>query len=174
MKDNKLRLIFVLITVIATVLLTACQTGTEEPAIKISSNSVELSPIYYGDLYNKEKEEIEKRLKDFMIGKRFIDLPTIAYGNLIQIEPLNFETGQYEIYDYIVDEKGNIISDYDIVPISVTSNKEGKTDFSFEERYGLESYKDFALQGKLIHCLLIRCEIDNNSFAFAILVLNVE
>ena len=75
---------------------------------------------------------------------------------------------------YMIDEKGNIISDYDIVPISVTSNKEGKTDFSFEERYDLESYKDFALQGKLIHCLLIRCEIDNNSFAFAILVLNVE
>lgn len=174
MKDKTSRLIFVLITVIVMTLLTACQTGTEEPSIKISSNSVELSPIYYGDLYNKEKEEIEKSLKDYMVGKRFIDLPTIAYGDIIQIEPLNFETGQYEIYDYIADENGNIISDYDIVPISVTSNKEGKTEFIFEEGYDLESYKDFAVQGKLIHCLLIRCEIDNNSFAFATLVLNVE
>ena len=93
MKDKKLKLIFVLITAIATVLLTACQTGTEEPAIKLTSNSVELNPIYYGDLYNNEKEEIEKRLKDFMVGKRFIDLLTIEYGDLIQIEPLNFETG---------------------------------------------------------------------------------
>lgn len=174
MKDNKLKWIFVLISVIVTVLLTACQTGTEEPAIRISSNSVELSPIYYGELYNKEKEEIEKRLKDFMIGKRFLDLPTIAYGDIIEIEPLNFDTGQYEIYDYIVDEKGNIISGYDIVPISVTSNSEEKREFTFEEGYDLASYKDFAVQEKLIHLLLIRCEIDNNSFAFATLVLNVE
>jgi hypothetical protein len=49
-----------------------------------------------------------------------------------------------------------------------------KTEFTFEEGYDLDSYKDFAVQGKLIHCLLIRCEIDNNSFAFATLVLNVE
>ena len=167
-------LIILLITVIATLLLNVCQTATEEPAIKISSNSFELSPIYYGDLYNKEKEEIEKRLKDFMIDKKFINLPTILYGDSIQIEPLNFETGQYEIFDYILDEKGNIISDYDIVPISVASTKEGKTDFSFEEGDDLEDYNDFALQGKLIHCLLIRCEIDNNSFAFAILVLTVQ
>lgn len=174
MKNNTSKLIFVMILVIATILLTACQTRTEEPAIKISSNSVELSPIYYGDLYNHKEEEIEEQLQNFMVGKRFIDLPTIAYGDIIQIEPLNFETGQYEIYDYIVDEKGNIISKYDIVPISVISNNEEKTEFTFEEGYDLESYKDFAVQGKLIHCLLIRCEIDNNSFAFATLVLNVE
>ena len=174
MKNLTLRLIFALITLIATIFLTACQTDIEEPAIKISSHSVELSPIYYGDLYNKDKEEIEKRLKDFMIGKRFIDLPEIAYGDTIQIEPLNFETGQYEIYDYILDEKGNIISEYDIAPISVTSKNGEKTPFIFEQLYDVESYKDFAVEGKLIHCLLIRCEIYKSSFAFATLVLNVE
>jgi len=174
MKDINSRLIFVLITVVAMTLLTACQTGTEEPAIKISSDSVELSPIYYGNLYNEDKEEIEKRLKDSMVGKRFIDLPIITYGDIIEIEALNFETKQYEIYDYIMDEKGNIISDYDIVPINVTTNKEGNTEFTFEEIYVLESYTDFAVQGKLIHCLLIRCEIDDSSFAFATLILNGE
>ncbi|GGA49005.1 hypothetical protein [Psychrobacillus lasiicapitis] len=171
MNDKTSRLIIVLITVITTILLTACQNGTEEPAIKISSNSVELSSIYYGDLYNEEEVEIEQRLKDFMVGKRFIDLPMIAYGDNIEIEPLNFETGQYEVYDYIVNEKGNIISDYDI-PINITSNKEGQIEFTFEESYDFESYKDYAVQGKLIHCILIRCEIDNHSFAFATLVLS--
>ena len=162
-----------LITVIITILLTACQTGTEEPAINISSNSVELSTIYYGDSSNQEKEEIEKQLKDFMIGKRFVDLPTVADGDVIEIESINFETGKYEIYDYILDEKANIISDYDIVPINITSNKEGNVAFTYENRYDLESYREFAVQGKLIHGLLIRCEIDGNSFAFATLVLNV-
>ena len=56
--------------------------------------------------------EIKERLKDFMIGKKFTDLPTIDFEDKILIEALNFETDEFEIYDYIIDKKFNIISNY--------------------------------------------------------------
>jgi hypothetical protein len=55
----------------------------QEPAIKISYDSNELKVIYYLDRNNKEKEDIEEGVKNFMVGKRFIDLPTIDFGQLI-------------------------------------------------------------------------------------------
>lgn len=165
------KLLFMLIFLFLATMLTACGSGTEEPEIKIHYGSEELNPIYYGDLNNKEQEDIEKRLKDFMVGKRFSDLPTVAYGEKIQIEALNFETVEIEIYDYVLDENANIISEYDISPLSISSVKGGIAEFSFEESLDLEEYQDYTIEGKLVHGLLIRCEIDNNSFAFSTLVL---
>lgn len=167
-------LLLIIIAVLVAALLSSCQNSIEEPAIKISAASKEFKPIYYGDLYNEKQEEIEKRLKDFMVGKRFRDLPSIAYEDKVQIEALNFETDEFEIYDYVIDEKGNIISGYDISPLIISSVEEGNTEFTFEENQDFEGYLDFAVDGKLIHVLLIRCKIDNASFAFATLVLSVR
>ncbi|NDI37254.1 hypothetical protein [Chengkuizengella sediminis] len=167
-------IIKIMISVLVIALLSSCQTSTEEPEIRISSATEELKPIYYGGFYKENQEDIEKRLKDFMVGKRFIDLPSIAYGDKIQIEALNFETDEYEFYDYIMDERGNIISNYDINPLNISSSEDGNTEFSFQENHDLEKYRDFGIEGKLIHGLLIRCKIDNSSFAFATLVLSVN
>lgn len=43
-----------------------------------------------------------------MIGKRFIDLPTIDFRKVIEIEALNFETDDFEVFDYIVDEDATL------------------------------------------------------------------
>ncbi|WP_017755031.1 hypothetical protein [Calidifontibacillus oryziterrae] len=168
-KTNKL--LFIMIFLLVTSLLSGCGNGTEEPEIKIHYGSEVLNPIYYGDLYNKEQEDIEKRFKDFMVGKRFSDLPIVAYGGKIQVEALNFETEEIEIYDYVLDENANIVSEYNISPLSISSVKEGIAEFTFEESLDLEMYQDFTIEGKLVHGLLIRCEIDNNTFAFSTLVL---
>ncbi|WP_222599462.1 hypothetical protein [Aquibacillus kalidii] len=170
MKKPK-RLLVIIVSLLVATMLSACVSGTEEPKIKIHSGSEELNPIYYGDINNKEQEEMEERLKDFMVGKRFSDLPTVAYGDKIQVEALNFKTEEIEIYDYVVDENANIISEYAVNPLSVSTVEEGIATFSFEEIIDFDTYQDYAIEGKLIHALLIRCEIDGNTFAFSTLVL---
>lgn len=165
---------FIIISLLLFLLvLTSCKKSKmQEPAIKISCNSKELKPIYYGNRYNKEKEDIEKRIKNVMVGKRFIDLPTIEFGELIEIEALNYETNEYEIYDYIVDENANIVSDYNIEPFTITSIDDDKAEFIVEDNENLESYGDYTVEGNSIHCLLFRSKINDSSFAFATLVLS--
>lgn len=173
MLKKSTKLVIVIILVLVSVLLSSCQNSMEEPAIKILHDSDGLEPIYYGNRYNKEKDEIEKRLKDFMVGKRFIDLPIIDFGDKVQIEALNFKTKEFEIYDYIMDENCNIISDYNVEPFIISLVEDRNAEFIFEEAQDLDRYNEFAVEGKLIHCLLIRCKVNNSSFAFATLVLSV-
>lgn len=174
MLKKSTKIIIVILLVLVSVLLSSCQNSMEEPAIKISYDSDGLEPIYYGNQYNKEKDEIEKRLKDFMVGKRFIDLPIIDSGDKVQIEALNFKTNEFKIYDYIMDENCNIISEYDVEPFIIRSVEDRNAEIIFEEGQDLERYFDFAVEGNLIHCLLIRCKVNNSSFAFATLVLRVS
>lgn len=165
------KLFFLLIPLFVVTMLAACGSATEEPAIKIHYGSEEIQPIYYGNLNNKAQEDIEKRLKDFMIGKRFSDLPTVAYDEPIQIEALNFETAEIEIYDFVLDEQANIISEYEISPASINSVNDGVAEFTLDESLNLDMSPVSTIEGKLIHAIVMRCEIDNNSFAFSTLVL---
>ncbi|GAA0720104.1 hypothetical protein GCM10008905_08950 [Clostridium malenominatum] len=164
---------FIMISLLLILLvLASCQNRMiQEPAIKISYDSKELKPIYYGNRNNKDEEDIEESIKSVMVGKRFIDLPTIYFGEKIEIEAINFKTNEFEIYDYIVDESGNIVSDYDINPLILTSVEDRNTEFIFEKSEDLERYYDYMVEGKSIHCLLIRSKINKSSFAFATLVL---
>lgn len=166
--------LFIMISLLLLILLVlpSCQNRMmQEPAIKISYDSKELKPIYYGNRNNKEKEDIEEGIKSFMVGKKFIELPMIDFGEKIEIEALNFETTEFEVYDYIVDEKGNIVSDYCMNPLIVTSVEDGNVEFIFEKNEDLERYYDYMVEGKSIHCLLIRSKINKSSFAFSTLVL---
>lgn len=171
---KKVKNSFIMICLLLILLVFAsCQNRMiQEPAIRISYDSKELKPIYYGDRYNKDEEDIEEAIKNVMVGRRFIDLPTIDFEETIEIEALNFETNEFEIYDYIVDENGNIVSDYNVEPFIITLVDDGKAEFILEDSENLESYRDYWVEGKSIHCLLFRSKINNSSFAFATLVLS--
>ncbi|WIV12913.1 hypothetical protein [Proteiniborus sp. MB09-C3] len=170
---KKFKNLFIITSLLLILLvLVSCQNKMiQEPAIKISYDSKELKPIYYGDRNNKDKKDIEEAIKSAMVGKRFIDLQTIYFGEKIEIEAINFKTNEFEVYDYIVDEGGNIVSDYDISPLILTSVEDINTEFIFEKSEYLESYYDYMVEGKSIHCLLIRSKINKSSFAFATLIL---
>lgn len=172
MKKFKNSLIMISLFLILLVLASCQNKMIQEPAIKISYDSKELKPIYYGDRNNKDEENIEEMIKSVMVGKRFIDLPTIDFGEIIEVEALNFETNEFEVFDYIVDERGNIVSDYNVEPFIITSVDDGKSEFVLEDSEDLESYQDYFVEGKSIHCLLFRSKINNSSFAFATLVLS--
>lgn len=173
---KKFKIIFILISLLLILLvLTSCQGKMiQEPAMKVAFDSNELKVIHYMDRNNKEKEDIEERIKDVMVGKRFIDLPMIDFGEKIKIEALNFETSEFEVYDYIVDERGNIVSDYSVEPFAVTLVDNGNAEVVFEKNMDLEIYNDYQVEGKSIHCLLIRSKINKSSFAFGTLVLGVD
>ena len=173
---KKFKIIFIMISLLLILLvLPSCQNKMiQEPVIKVSYDSNELKVIHYLDRNNKEKEDIEEGIKDVMVGKRFIDLPMIDFGNKIEIEALNFETTEFEVYDYIVDERGNIVSDYSVEPFAITLVDNGNAEVVFEKDEDLEIYNDYWVEGKSIHCLLIRSKIDKSSFAFGTLVLGVD
>ena len=60
---------------------------------------------------NKVKEEIEERIRNHMECKKFSELLSISNSGIIEIESLNFEADEFEVYDYILNEKGYIISE---------------------------------------------------------------
>lgn len=66
---------FIMISLLLILLvLASCQNSMiQEPAIKISYDSKELKPIYYGDRNSKEKEDIEEGIKSFMGGKNLLN-----------------------------------------------------------------------------------------------------
>ena len=173
---KKFKIIFIMISLLLILLvLASCQNKMiQEPAIKVLYDSNELKVIHYLDRNNKEKEDIEEGIKNVMVGKRFIDLPMIDFGEKIKIEALNFETTEFEVYDYIVDERGNIVSDYSVEPFAITLVDNGNAEVVFEKDEDLETYNDYRVEGKSIHCLLIRSKIDKSSFAFGTLVLGVD
>ncbi len=173
---KKFKIIFIMISLLLILLvLASCQNKMiQEPAIKVLYDSNELKVIHYLDRNNREKEDIEEGIKDVMVGKRFIDLPMIDFGDKIEIEALNFETTEFEVYDYIVDERGNIVSDYSVEPFAITLVDNGNAEVVFEKDEDLEIYNDYRVEGKSIHCLLIRSKIDKSSFAFGTLVLGAD
>ncbi len=173
---KKFKVIFIMISLLLILLvLASCQNKMiQEPGIKVSYDSNELKVIHYLNRNNKEKEDIEEGIKDVMVGKRFIDLPMIDFGDKIEIEALNFETTEFEVYDYIVDERGNIVSDYSVEPFAITLVDNGNAEVIFEKNEDLEIYNDYQIEGKSIHCLLIRSKIGKSSYAFGTLVLGVD
>lgn len=174
MKINKNTTISVMLLLVLLILSSCKPTMHEEPTIKVSNGSNEFKVIHYLDRNNKKQEDIEDKIKRVMVGQRFIDLPVVDFDEKIIIEPLNFETTEFEVYNYIVNEDGNIISDYNVEPITIATFEGSKAEFIFEEPLNLEEYKDNKVEGKPIHCLLFRSKIHNSSFAFGILVLGAK
>lgn len=165
------RILLIVILAIPLLFLSSCAEAIPEPKINFFHDSKKLNEIYYGNLNNKKQEEIEREIQYEMIGRSFVDLPAVTLGDAIQIEAVNFETDEFKVYDYIVDEKGKIISDYEMETSTILPAEDGRATFLFENDGYLDDYSGYAIEGSLVHYLLIRCKIDNSSFAFGTFVL---
>lgn len=161
-----------LIATLAILLLTGCSQRFEEPQIGIALNTIKQDAIYYGDRYDDSKEDIEKRLKDYMIGKRFIDLPMIQSDDTIQVESSNYDVETIEVYDYILDDKCNIRSDFDMKPQLVGMDEEGKVQYKFSSNFEIaENTQLINANRYLIHGILIKTHVAHSTFTSAIIVL---
>ena len=170
LKTHKKFLILISILLIIFMLF-ACGEDAEEPEIKIYHGSYELDVIYYGNWNNEKQEEIEEGLQGYMVGKKFSELPTVDYGSKIQIEAENFETEKMEIYNFVLNDNAKVISDFDDSFLAESSIESGMAEFTFVNNHDLNQYQAYAAEGKLIHGLLIRCEIAGDDFVFTTLVL---
>jgi len=167
-----LKQLFILISLLLIItMLSACGEDTEEPEIKIYNDSNELNVVYYGNWHNEKQEEIEEGLKDYMVGKKFAELPTVDYGSKIQIEAENFETEKMEIHDFVLTGNATVVSNFDDSFLAESPIEEGMAEFTFVNNHDFDQYQVHATEGKLIHGLLIRCKIDGDDFVFATLVL---
>lgn len=161
-----------IILILVGLTLTACGKKIPEPRLLLKYNDEQLKVIHYGDRYNKTQEDIEKRLKDYMVGKRFEDLPIIPFDEDIIIENTNFAVDEYEVYDFILDKRGNIISNFNVEGSLVRELENDKVYFKFIDTLESRKYEDYTVDDKNIHCLLIKCKIDKSEFVFATLILD--
>lgn len=164
--------LFVIAVMLMLLILSACGEKTPEPRLSLEYKDEQIKVIHYGDRYNKTQEDIERQLKDYMVGKKFEELPIVPFDEEIIIENTNFDVEEYEIYDFILDKRGNIISDFNIAGSVVGKLEDSKTYFKFIETVKPRQYENYMIDGKNIHCLLIKCKIGKAEFAFATLILD--
>jgi len=91
-----LRSCSLLLLILIVLFLPACKgQATEEPQLKVTAGGQELRVIYYGDLYNESREEIDKRLRQAMEDTSVEELPYVALGDEIAIKAENFQTDAF-------------------------------------------------------------------------------
>lgn len=165
---------YILLFLVFTLLLMTGCSGQkmEEPSIKIVANNEEIKAIYYGNKYNKTNEEIETKLKSAMEGKDLEDLPYVSLNEKIIVEAENFQTKEFEVFDYILTESGEFRYDERTVQTSVVSVNNGKATITLSNNFAssLSSNSEDYLPGKTIRCFVIRADIDDSSFAFAFIL----
>jgi len=174
-KQMKSGSLFLLILVV--LLLNACSgqaTGQamEEPQLKVSAEAQELRVIYYGDLYNETREEINKRLMQAMEDTSVEELPYVPLGEDIIINAENFQTEEFSLTDYILKENGEIRYQEKVAQASEISMNDGEAAYpltSHPAAYLSSNSEDYK-QGEVIRGIVVRADIEGSSFAFAIIL----
>lgn len=165
------KIIYILL-LLSTITLSSCGKMTPEPNLSLAYQDSKLDIIYYGNYYNDKEEDIETQLKNYMIGKKFEELPVIKSGDDILIKRLNFTTEEYIIIDYILDNKCNIVSQFTSEGYIVTTSDDAQSTFKYSNNHSIDEFQNFLVDDKNIHCLIINCKIDGSKFSFATLFIN--
>lgn len=118
------RLCSVILIVTSVLLLVSCS-GMEEPHVNIYIENQELENIHFLDRKLSERD-LHSMLETVMVGKRFTDLPTITIDDEIIIEATNFEAKEYKVTKYVLDERVNIVSDFEERPFFESEFVDGK------------------------------------------------
>lgn len=163
---------YLLATMCITLTLVGCGKGKQEPNLAIEYNNEQMKVIHYGNFRSTDQKDIEERLKDYMIGKKFEELPAVAFDEAITLKNTNFDTDEFEIVDLVIDDKANIISEFDTTGTFVNKNEDGLFTFQFGDIVNKSKDETYKVDDNNRHCLLIKCAIDGSDFTFAILVLD--
>lgn len=166
-----MKIVRILIVVAFVLTMVSCGKGSPEPEVKVLHSNKELDIIYYGNMKNDKQGDTEKWLKEYMIGRRFEDLPVVEKEDIIEIINVNFDVETYEISDLILDKKANIVSNFEAEGTLVASIDD-KATYTYEKLNDTSSYENYMIDEKSIHCLLIKCEIEKTDFVFAVMFLN--
>jgi hypothetical protein len=170
---SHLKVCTLLFLVMAVLLLSACEgKKTGEPQLKITADNKKIQVIYYGNQYNKTREELEKRLKMAMEGKSLEDIPYIALNGKIIIEAENFKTEELTVSDYILRSDGTFRYGDRATNTSVVPVKKGRAALSLSANpaASLSSNSSDYLPGKTVRGFIIQTDIEGSSFTFAFIL----
>lgn len=146
--------------------------GTPEPFISVKVGEQEVKPIFYGDRYNKSREDIERYLgKPFEEGG-WESLPYVKLGDEVVIRFENFEAKNVTVTEDLLKQEGTFLyGDKSTVIHEVKVEKDGVS-FELPNNWAVhlssnsESYKP----GHVIRAFVVRAEINKSDFAFAFVI----
>lgn len=143
----------------------------EEPHLTIIANDQELKGIYYGNHYNETREDIEKRLKMVMEDSKLEDIPYVAINDTITIETDNFKTDEFKVFDYILNQTGEILY-YELGQKSTIAVEYGKSTIVLPTNmaFSLSSNSEDYLPGRTLRCFVLRPEMNDSTFTFAFIL----
>jgi hypothetical protein len=159
--------------ILVVLLLSACEgQAMEEPQLKVSAGAQELRVIYYGDLYNETREEINQRLMQAMEDTSVEELPYVPLGEDIIINAENFQTEEFSLTDYILKENGEIRYQEKVAQTSEIPMNDGAATYTLISHPAafLSSNSEDYEQGKAIRGIVVRADIEGSSFAFAFIL----
>lgn len=162
-----------LFLVLMVMILPACKgQAMEEPQLKVSAGAQELRVIYYGDLYNETREEINQRLMQAMEDTSVEELPYMPLGEDIIINAENFQTEELSLTDYILKENGEIRYQEKVAQTSEIPMNDGAAVYTLISHPAafLSSNSEDYEQGEVIRGIVVRADIEGSPFAFAIIL----
>jgi hypothetical protein len=146
--------------------------GTPEPWISVKVGDQEVKPIFYGDRYNKSREDIERYLVKPFEESGWESLPYVKLGDEVVIQFENFEAKNVTVTEDLLKQDGTFLyGDKSTVVHEVKVEKDGVS-FELPSNWAVhlssnsESYKP----GHVIRAFVIRTEINKSDFAFAFVI----
>ncbi len=164
--------IAILIGVAILLFLTQSGIPTPEPSIGITIGDQTIKPIYYGDLYNETREDIERFLVFPFENSTWEELPYVSIGDEVVITLENFEAEEFKIYDDLLTQDGKFLysekstQEFDLKVENGEVRFEIPGNFSVHLSSNSESYEP----GHVIRAFTIRTEINKSDFAFAFVI----
>jgi hypothetical protein len=161
-----------IVSMIALVALSACGKGTPEPNLSITIGDQSIKPIYYGDLYNESREDIERFLDFPFENASWEELPYVALGDEVVIEATNFDTELFTVEDAILKQDGTFkyneksTNVYDVEVVDGIA----KFDIPGHAAAHLSSNSEDYKPGHTIRAFVLRAKIDKADFAFAFVI----
>lgn len=173
---NKLTKAFIAISIlfIGVVLLIWSNSGQiiEEPSIEISVGGQSVKPIYYGNMYNESREDIERFLSFPFENDSWEDIPHVSIGDEVVITLKNFDTEEFTIYDDLLTDQGKFLYTDKASNVFSIKPENGEVRFEIPPNLSLflSSNSDSYQPGRVFRAFTLRAEIHESDFAFAFVV----
>lgn len=146
--------------------------GTPEPWISVKVGEQEVKPIFYGDRYNKSREDIERYLvKPFEDGG-WESLPYVKLGDEVVVRFENFEAANVTVTEDLLRQDGTFLYGENSTVIHEVEVENDKVFFDLPSNWAvhLSSNSENYRPGHVIRAFVVRAEINKSDFAFAFVI----
>lgn len=106
-----------------------------------------------------------------MEDSKLEDIPYVAINDTITIETDNFKTDEFKVFDYILNQTGEILY-YELGQKSTIAVEYGKSTIVLPTNmaFSLSSNSEDYLPGRTLRCFVLRSEMNDSTFTFAFIL----